>query len=177
MKKMLIAFVAVLFISCTVFAQEQEMKGNGSYILDENGNLIETKAPIINFEVESYDFGKRTQTEKGKVEDRISYEFKFTNDGQEPLIISNAKGSCGCTVPKWPKEPVMPGETSSIKVTYDSSRLGPFTKSITITSNAYTPTKRLMIRGNMLKPGEEPVKELTTPVKTPSIVNEGADSK
>jgi hypothetical protein len=60
---------------------------------------------------------------------------KFTNTGTEPLIISGAKGSCGCTVPNWPKEPVMPGETSQIEVRYDTKRPGPINKTITVTSN------------------------------------------
>ena len=60
-------------------------------------------------------------------------EFVFTNIGKEPLIISKAKGSCGCTVPEWPKEPIMSGETGVIKVNYDEKRIGSFNKSITIT--------------------------------------------
>ena len=68
----------------------------------------------------------------------------FTNTGKEPLIIEKAKGSCGCTVPEWPKEPIAPGETAVIKINYDEKRVGPYTKSITITSNAKTSIKNFI---------------------------------
>jgi len=60
---------------------------------------------------------------------------KFKNTGTEPLIISGAKGSCGCTVPNWPKEPIMPGETSQIEIRYDTKRVGAINKTVTVTSN------------------------------------------
>ena len=91
-----------------------------------------------------------------------STEFKFTNTGAAPLIIANAKGSCGCTVPSWPKEPIMPGETSVIKVKYDSKRVGPINKSVTISSNAGNePTKVIRIKGMI----EAAPQEETMPVK------------
>jgi hypothetical protein len=62
-------------------------------------------------------------------------EFVFKNTGTEPLIITNAKGSCGCTVPEWPKEPIRPGQTNVIKVKYDTARSGPISKTVTITTN------------------------------------------
>lgn len=62
-------------------------------------------------------------------------EFKFTNTGTEPLIITNAKGSCGCTVPEWPKEPIRAGETGIIKIKYDTKRAGAISKTVTITTN------------------------------------------
>lgn len=98
--------------------------------------------PEIEFEKEVHDFG--TMKQYGDA----STEFKFTNTGTEPLIISNAQGSCGCTVPSWPKTPIKPGETAAIKVKYDSKRLGPINKSVTITSNASNePTKVIRIKG------------------------------
>lgn len=98
----------------------------------------------IEFEKEVHDFGKMKQ------HGDASTEFVFTNTGTEPLIIKNAKGSCGCTVPEWPREPIAPGESSSIKVKYDSKRLGPINKSVTITSNASnTPSKVIRIKGNI----------------------------
>jgi Protein of unknown function (DUF1573) len=60
---------------------------------------------------------------------------KFKNTGTEPLIISGAKGSCGCTVPNWPKEPIMPGETSQIEIRYDTKRVGAINKTVTVSSN------------------------------------------
>lgn len=59
----------------------------------------------------------------------------FKNDGIEPLVINNARGSCGCTVPVWPKDPILPGQTSNIEVRYDTNRIGKFTKTVTITTN------------------------------------------
>ena len=90
--------------------------------------------------------------------------FKFKNTGKEPLIITSAKGSCGCTVPTWPKEPIMPGKSGVIKVKYSTNRVGRFTKTVTISSNAKTPTKRLTIKGEV---GPKPIvpTDQTVPVK------------
>lgn len=63
-------------------------------------------------------------------------EFVFTNDGNEPLILTGVRASCGCTTPTWTKEPVMPGKTGTIKVRYNTNNVGSFTKTITVTSNA-----------------------------------------
>jgi len=82
---------------------------------------------------------------------------KFTNKGDEPLVITNAKGSCGCTVPTWPKEPIMPGETSEIEVRYATNRIGKFTKTIKFTTNetAAAPQHLIKVTGNVLKVEEE----------------------
>lgn len=90
-------------------------------------------------------------------------EFPFTNDGDQPLIISNAQGSCGCTIPTWPKEPIEPGQSSSIKAKYDTNRLGQFTKTITLTTNSADETQKtiqLTIKGNVI---EVPQPDLTIP--------------
>lgn len=111
----------------------------------------------VEFEKEVHDYGTMKQHGDG------TCEFKFTNTGSEPLIISNAKGSCGCTVPSWPREPIKPGESEVIKVKYDTKRVGPINKSVTITSNAVnSPTKVIRIKGTI----EAAPKESTTPVKT-----------
>nr|MDP6908462.1 DUF1573 domain-containing protein [Flavobacteriales bacterium] len=92
-------------------------------------------------------------------------EFVFTNSGTEPLIISKAKGSCGCTVPEWPKEPIAPGAKASIKVKYDTKRVGPISKSVTITSNSVdSSTALLKIKGSVkAKPTEaEALPEIKT---------------
>lgn len=75
------------------------------------------------------DFGEILQNGDG------TREFKFTNTGSEPLLITNATGSCGCTVPTWPKEPIMPGQTGTIYIKYDTSRLGAINKTVTVTTN------------------------------------------
>ncbi len=97
------------------------------------------------FEKETYDFGKIPQ---GKP---VTYEFKFTNVGTEPLIISKVESSCGCTVPKYTNVPVNPGETGSIEVTFNAAQVAPFSKSVTIRSNAKTTLKSLYIKGEVVK--------------------------
>ena len=103
------------------------------------------KGAKIEFAKETHDYG----TIKNGADGTCSFEFK--NTGNEPLIISMAKGSCGCTVPEWPKEPIAPGAKASIKVKYDTSRAGAINKNVTITSNAVNePTKIIYIKGTVL---------------------------
>jgi hypothetical protein len=105
---------------------------------------IETGAKI-EFKKETHDYGTVKFGENGDC------TFEFKNTGNEPLIISNAKGSCGCTVPDWPKEPIAPGETGKITVHYDTQRAGAINKSVTINSNAINePIKVIRIKGNVL---------------------------
>ena len=102
------------------------------------------EGPLMDFETTTMDYGT---IEKGSDPLR---KFHFTNTGTEPLVITHAKGSCGCTVPTYPKEPIMPGEASVIEVRYDTKRVGKFSKSITLTTNAVDgATKRLMIKGHV----------------------------
>lgn len=78
-------------------------------------------------------------------------QFTFTNIGNEPLILSNVKASCGCTTPSWTKDPIMPGQTGTIKVRYNTNNVGGFTKTITVTSNAVdNPRVVLKIKGNVV---------------------------
>jgi hypothetical protein len=97
------------------------------------------------FETETIDYGTIAANSDGK------REFVFTNNGNKPLIITNAQGSCGCTVPTYSKEPIAPGAKGVIGVKYDTTRAGqPFTKTVTITSNAAdSPTKTLTIKGTV----------------------------
>ena len=99
----------------------------------------------IDFAKETHDYG----TVKYGADGTCTFEFK--NTGNEPLIISNAKGSCGCTVPVWPKEPIAPGAKGFIGVKYATDRVGAFTKTVTVTSNAAgQATKVLTIKGTVL---------------------------
>ncbi len=107
----------------------------------------------MTFESEVIDYGTIPQNADGV------RTFNFTNTGNAPLIISNAKGSCGCTVPTWPKQPINPGESAQIKVKYATNRLGPINKSVTVTSNATKPTKVLRIKGNVIEKETSPVKK------------------
>ncbi len=102
--------------------------------------------PVMTFEKTTIDYGK---IEKGA--DPIRH-VKFTNTGNEPLIISSAKGSCGCIKPTFPQEPIMPGEDKTIDVSYDTTRPGPFTKTVTIVTNETPDTHTLMIKGEVLVP-------------------------
>ena len=111
---------------------------------------VNPNAAEIKFEKETHDYGTISQGADG------SCEFKFKNTGKEPLVISNAQGSCGCTVPSWPKEPIKPGETNVIKVHYDTKRVGPISKSVTITSNAKNSPSVIRIAGTVTAtPAEE----------------------
>lgn len=86
-------------------------------------------------------------------------EFTFKNEGNEPLILSNVKASCGCTTPSYTQKPVMPGETGTIKVHYNTNNVGGFSKTVTVTSNAVdNPRVVLRIKGNV-KQDTEAVKE------------------
>ena len=112
-------------------------------------NPVNPNAAKFKFDSEVLDYGTIEHNANG---DR---EFKFTNVGKEPLIISNAVGSCGCTTPQWPKEPIKPGATATIKVHYATDRVGAFEKTVTITSNTDTPSKVIKIKG-VVKPDPTP---------------------
>ncbi|MBU0764351.1 MAG: DUF1573 domain-containing protein [Bacteroidetes bacterium] len=115
------------------------------------GLQAQQKSATISFTEEVHNFGM-IEEKAGKV----TTKFEYTNTGGEPLIISNVKASCGCTTPEWTKEPVPPGGKGYVSATYDpKNRPGIFNKSITVTSNADTPTKVLRIEGEV-KPSSYP---------------------
>jgi hypothetical protein len=89
-----------------------------------------TQGAEISFDKSTHDYGQIQKSANGEC------IFVFTNTGNKPLKISNAKGSCGCTVPQWPREEIAPGATGEIKVRYDTKRVGVINKSVTIQSNA-----------------------------------------
>ncbi|MDZ4751762.1 MAG: DUF1573 domain-containing protein [Flavobacteriales bacterium] len=127
MKKLILA-VAVALSSFAMVSAQSEIVNGPSIIIDK----------------EVHDYGTIAYGSDG------TCDFKVTNNGTAPLIISNCKGSCGCTVPKWDPNPILPGESSSIKVKYDTKRSGPINKSVTITSNAANePTKVIRIKGTV----------------------------
>ncbi len=125
-------------------------------------NPVNPNAPKFKFVTEEIDYGTIEHNADG------NREFKFTNVGKEPLIITNAAGSCGCTVPTAPKEPIKPGESAVIKVHYATDRVGHFDKTVTLTSNADTPSKVLKITGTV-KPDPTP-DPATAPATTPTPV-------
>jgi len=100
-------------------------------------------APEFKWDGTTIDYG----TVKKGDETNAVREFKFVNTGKSALIISSCRGSCGCTVPTCPTDPILPGAKGTIKVHYDINRLGEFTKTVTVTSNAKTPNETLKIHG------------------------------
>ena len=107
--------------------------------------LAQDKGPIIDFTMVVVDYG---DIAKGSDGIRV---FEFTNTGTEPLIISKVYSSCGCTIPKKPQAPIAPGEKGEIQVKYDTNRVGPIRKTITVNSNATdTPIVSLKIKGTVL---------------------------
>tara|TARA_R110002096_G_scaffold68478_5_gene165228 strand:- start:2508 stop:2933 length:426 start_codon:yes stop_codon:yes gene_type:complete len=111
------------------------------------------KVAKIEFKADTIDYGT---IEKGADGVRV---FEFTNTGDAPLIVSKVTSSCGCTVPKWSKEPILPGKTGEIQVKYDTNRVSPIRKTITVISNAETPTVALKIKGLVVDPSKESVLE------------------
>ncbi len=107
------------------------------------GLQAQEKMAKIEFKSETVDYGEIAQGSDGV---RV---FEFTNTGNAPLIISQVSSSCGCTIPKKPDGPILPGKTGSIEVKYDTNRVGFIRKAITVTSNADTPTKVLKIKGEV----------------------------
>ena len=171
---MMAALMGLMMISCQ--GESKEAKDEARAALEGEPAAVATAenaiptpaadAPVgpsttVDFAETKHDYGVIEQGEK------VAHVFKFKNTGNEPLIISNAKGSCGCTVPQWPKDPVMPGAEGVIKVVYNTARRpGAFTKTVTLTSNAATATKVLKIRGTVIKETEEE----TMPVKKPLLM-------
>ncbi|MDD3004205.1 DUF1573 domain-containing protein [Flavobacterium sp.] len=143
MKKSILLFSALaLFAFSNSNAQEAPKKAAKAKITKTIAPKVQGAG--ITFESETIDYGTIEHKADG------NRQFVLTNDGTEPLVIVNAQGSCGCTVPTVPKEPIAPGANGVIGVKYDTNRPGPFTKTITVTSNSKTsPTKVLTIKGNV----------------------------
>ncbi|MEO8254385.1 MAG: DUF1573 domain-containing protein [Flavobacterium sp.] len=140
MKKIILLAALVVFGVTSSKAQEttKKIKASATKMAKVNG------AGMV-FENETIDYGTIAHNADGK------REFVFTNNGKKPLIITNTVGSCGCTVPSTPKEPIAPGAKGAIGVKYATDRVGAFTKTVTVTSNAEgQPTKTLTIKGVVL---------------------------
>lgn len=116
------------------------------------------KVAKIEFKSDTIDYGT---IEKGSNGVRV---FEFTNTGNAPLIISNVTSTCGCTIPKKPDGPILPGKTGQIEVKYDTNRVSPIRKTITVISNAETPTVALKIKGEVVNSNSSSVLEKTKSV-------------
>lgn len=141
--------ITALFITFLTFPQDKEKV---TQTVDQS-----TNGPEITFEKVVHDYGTIHRNADGNC------EFEFTNTGNEPLVLSTVRSSCGCTVPKWPREPILPGKSSVINVKYDTRRMGTINKSITVLSNAKTSSVVLSIKGKIIP---EPAE--TMPEKAPS---------
>lgn len=132
--------LALLMFAVSAFAQTEETTKKAEAQQEQQETV---EGPMLKFEATTVDYG---EIEQNSDPYRV---FKFTNVGSEPVVIKNAKGSCGCTVPDAPKEPILPGETGEIKVRYDTKRVGPFTKTVTLTTNESNPMRTLVIKGKV----------------------------
>lgn len=150
MKK--IAMLAVLAVFGITTAQAQTAKStkkSGDAKVSKVDTTPKVDGAGMLFESETIDYGTVPHGADGK------REFVFVNNGNKPLVITNAQGSCGCTVPTYPKEPIAPGAKGVIGVKYDTNRNGAFQKTVTLTTNATEPSKVLTIKGNVT-PEEAP---------------------
>lgn len=127
--------------------------------------------PVIVFEKTEHDFGQINESDG-----RVSVVFNFKNEGMSPLVLSNVRASCGCTTPTWTKEPIEPGQTGSITVTYNpNGRPGHFQKTVTITSNATEATTRIYIKGEVIPKQAQPVNKYPIQVGALSMKSKTLD--
>lgn len=129
------------FITLSVNAQQKKQP------------VVDPNAPAFEFVTEVIDYGKIEQNANGV------RKFEFKNIGKSPLVITRVQSSCGCTVPKYSKEPILPGKKGEIEVKYATNRTGGFSKTLTIYSNATEKTKRVRIKGIVSKPESPVVKQ------------------
>jgi hypothetical protein len=115
---------------------------------ENKGSKAGRKAARIEFTETQHDFGEIKFDGDGSV------EFRFTNTGRSPLILDNVRSTCGCTVPEWTKKPVAPSDSGTIRVIYDTHRVGAFSKALIVYSNAANSPVRIFIKGTVL-PFEE----------------------
>lgn len=152
MKKNILSIAFVLAAVAGLYAQDKPT-------LDNVGNENPNQA-VFTFKEEEFNFGTIKQGEQ------VKHDFEFTNTGKEALIISNAAGSCGCTVPEWPKEPIAPGAKAVIKVTFNSAgKQGVQDKTVTLQSNAKQNPFVLHLKGDVDKPIEQPAADPANPEK------------
>lgn len=147
------AAIAVASIGVTL-AQDSKVQAT-----TKTADTKTTSGAEMKFEKDEFNFGTIKQG------DKVEYAFEFVNTGKDPLIITEAHGSCGCTVPEWPKEPLKKGEKGVIKITFNSAgKMGLQDKTVTITSNATDSPKILHVKGNIEQPAASPE---ARPTETP----------
>ena len=155
--------LGVLVLSLSLFAQTEIEKADpvvGTEEIKKTPQKEKISDALIEFESKVVDYGIIEHNADGH------RKFTFTNTGTEALVIKNAKASCGCTVPDYPKGEIQPGESGEIKVKYATNRVGKFTKTITLTTNASKKPTILTIKGEVTAPPKD--------TQTPEKKNEGA---
>lgn len=163
-KNITLSFV-FLFVVLTSCKKEVSVATDESTIVDTSKSNIERiieerqkqkaekkipadgKYPVITFKETEFDFGDIKQG------DKVEHTFEFTNTGEADLLISTARASCGCTVPEFTEEPIKPGKSGKIKVTFNSAgKKGPTTKTITVVCNTANENEILTIKTNIQVP-------------------------
>lgn len=148
MKQLIFLLVSLVLVSCNSSSDEKTITTDlVNSPLTANSNAEKVLTPNIEMLETSYNFGEIQQGES------VTHDFILKNTGDADLIISAAKGSCGCTVPQWPKTPIAKGEEATIKVTFNSAgKSGKQNKTVTLVTNAIPNTKVLTINGNVIVP-------------------------
>ena len=148
MKQLISLLLSLTLISCVSSSDEKTITTDlVNSPLTANRIAKKVLTPNIEMLETRYDFGEMLQGES------VTHDFILKNTGDADLIISAAKGSCGCTVPEWPKTPIAKGEEAAIKVTFNSAgRSGKQNKTVTLVTNAIPNTKVLTINGNVIVP-------------------------
>jgi hypothetical protein len=137
MKKIALTLFSLALVSC-LFAQQLAMNTRPV-------NKLNPEAAIFNWTMTEFDFGKI------KVGVPVTYEFKFTNTGDIPLVISTVQASCGCTVTSYTKDPIAPGADGYVKATYNAAGIGQFTKTVTVNANTEDGVAKLTIKGEVVQ--------------------------
>lgn len=138
MKKQLIFASALVFLSSNILMAQA---------LPNEESPAQSTTTAITFDESEFNFGKVAVGEK------IQHIYRFTNTGDEPLLLTNARGSCGCTVPSWPKDPIQPGGSGAIVVEFDTKgKMGPQVKQVTITANTDPAQTIVYIKGEVFEP-------------------------
>ena len=136
----------VFFAACNNPESSESAASTDSKESTEIAEVNPADAPVFKFEKDAYDFGEIKEGEK------VSYDFKFKNIGNSPLIITSATATCGCTVPEYPKGPVAPGEEGVLHVVFNSAgKPGMQHKVISITANTVPSLTELSILGNVVE--------------------------
>jgi hypothetical protein len=145
MKKLLLSISVLMIVSCSQTGDDKAVGTDAVSNSASADGVAKEDLPEIKFEEEVFDFGKITEGEK------VSHAFRFTNSGKTNLIISGASGSCGCTVPEYPQEPIAPGDEGIINVVFNSEgKHGMQEKTVTVVTNCEPATRVIRIKTEII---------------------------